>query len=162
MTHTRDSITTSFRKKNRCHLRPLPPVRLHVHHRVPPPLSPVAYVCIRRRTIRRQLRAPICRISPLVSLSIDSQASISAILRPGYSKATSTLLLSVSAVWVGWAPNHKDIAGNDRADAAAKLAAEGTLQMTSRGRTPICAHRSEPAPPGVAGLAASDVPFIPM
>lgn len=44
---------TSFRKKNRCHLRPPPPVRLRVHHRVPPPLSPAAHVCIRRRTIRR-------------------------------------------------------------------------------------------------------------
>ena len=55
--------------------------------------------------------------------------------RPGYSyhtallrdiyKATSTLLPSGSAVQIGWTPSHTGIMGNELADAAAKLAAEG-------------------------------------
>ena len=71
----------------------------------------------------------------VVSLSVDNQATIHAISRPGYSyqapllhdicKATSTLLLSGSAVQVGWTPSHIGIIGNELADAAAKLAAEG-------------------------------------
>ena len=72
----------------------------------------------------------------VVSLSIDSQAALSTISQPGYSysapllhdirKATSSLHLSNTAVQVGWIPSHTGITGNELADAAAKLAAEGT------------------------------------
>jgi hypothetical protein len=72
----------------------------------------------------------------MISLSIDNQATISTISRPGYSylapllhdirKATADLLLSGSSVQVGWTPSHTGITGNELADAAAKLAAEGT------------------------------------
>ena len=74
--------------------------------------------------------------SIVVSLSIDSQAALTTISRPGYfylasllhdiGKATSTLLLSDTAVQVGWTPSHTGIVGNELADAAAQLAAEGT------------------------------------
>ena len=69
----------------------------------------------------------------MISFSIDNQATISTISRPGYSyllhdirKATANLLLSGSSVQVGWTPSHTGITGNELADAAAKLAAEGT------------------------------------
>ena len=72
----------------------------------------------------------------MISLSIDNQASISTISRPGYSylapllhnirKATANLLLLGSSVQVGWTPSHTGITGNELADAATKLAAEGT------------------------------------
>ena len=62
-------------------------------------------------------------------------AALGAISRPGYSyqasplhdicKATPVLLLSGSSVQVGWTPDHTGITGNELADAAAKLAAEG-------------------------------------
>ena len=71
----------------------------------------------------------------VVSLAVDSQAVLCTIARPGYSyqasllrdicKATSTLLLSGSAVQVGWTPSHTGITSNELANAAAKLAAEG-------------------------------------
>ena len=70
-----------------------------------------------------------------VSLAVDNQAVLCTIARPDYScqasllrdicKATSTLLLSGSAVQVGWTPSHTGITGNELAHAAAKLAAEG-------------------------------------
>ena len=72
----------------------------------------------------------------VVSLSIDNQATISAISRPGYSylahllhdirNATIALSHSGCITQVGWTPGHSGITGNDLADAAAKLAAEGT------------------------------------
>ena len=71
----------------------------------------------------------------VVSLAVDNQATLCDISRPGYAyqasllrdicKATSTLLHSGSAVQVGWTPSHTGISGNELADAAAKLAAEG-------------------------------------
>ena len=68
-----------------------------------------------------------------VSLGVDNEAIVCAISRQGYPyqvsllrKATSTLLCSRSAVQVGWTPNHTSITSNGLADAAAKLAAEGT------------------------------------
>ena len=71
----------------------------------------------------------------VVSLCVDNQATIHSISRPGYSyqvpllhdicKAISTLLLSGSTVQIGWTPSHIGIMGNELADAAAKLAAEG-------------------------------------
>ena len=71
----------------------------------------------------------------VVSLSVDNQAIIYSISRPGYSyqapllrdicKATSTMLASGSAVQIGWTPSHTGIMCNELADAAAKLAAEG-------------------------------------
>ena len=74
--------------------------------------------------------------SKVVSLSIDNQATISAISRPGYSylahplhdirNATITLSHLGYITQVGWTPGHSGITGNDLADAAAKLAAEGT------------------------------------
>ena len=72
----------------------------------------------------------------VVSLAVDNQAILCATSRPGYSyqaslprdihKATSTLLRSGSTVQVGWTPSHTGITGYELADAAAKLATEGT------------------------------------
>ena len=83
-------------------------------------------------------RSSMPHLSPppkVVSLGVDNQATLCTITRPGYSyqasllrdicKATSTLTLSGSAVQIGWIPNHAGITGNELADAAAKLAAEG-------------------------------------
>ena len=74
------------------------------------------------------------------------QATICSISRPGYSyqapllrdicKATSTLLLSGSAVQVGWTPRHTGIMGNELADAAAKPAAEGSSPGDLIGMSP--------------------------
>ena len=59
----------------------------------------------------------------MISLSIDNQATISTISRPGYSylapllhdirKATANLHLSGSSVQVGWTPSHTGITGDD-------------------------------------------------
>ena len=83
--------------------------------------------------------------SRVVSLSIDNQAIISTICRPGYSrlapllhdihKATTTLLFSCAAVQVGWTTGHSGITGNDLADAAAKLLPKAPPQTTSPGPT---------------------------
>ena len=72
----------------------------------------------------------------VISFSVDNQATVNAVPRPGYSyqatllndisKATSTRLPSGSVVQVGWTLSHAGITGNELADAAAKLAAEGT------------------------------------
>ena len=72
----------------------------------------------------------------VISLAVDNQAIMRTISRTGYSyqapllhdirKAASTLLLSGSTVQIGWAPGRAGITGNGLADAAAKLAAEGT------------------------------------
>ena len=60
---------------------------------------------------------------------------------------TYTLLLSGSAVQVGWSRSHTDITGNELADAAAKLAAEGTAQQpASRGRAPTSAQIGKQLP----------------
>ena len=73
-----------------------------------------------------------------VSLAVDNQKIMYTISRPGYSyqapllrdicKATSILLLSGSTVQIRWIPSYIGIAGNELADAAAKLAAEGTSE----------------------------------
>ena len=96
----------------------------------------------------------------VVSLSIDSQAALSTISRPGYSysapllhdirKATSSLHLSNTAVQVGWTPSHTGISGNELADATAKLAAEGT-PSDDLPAPPLA--DPQPTPPGAAGLA---------
>ena len=122
----------------------------------------MAHVCVRCRVIRCQLRAPVCRIFPPPPQSVDNQATIYSISRPGYSyqapllrkicKATSTLPPSGSAVQIGWAPSHTGIMGNGLADAAAKLAAEATLPTTS------CSHGPTPT---FSLRFVADFPFSP-
>ena len=83
-----------------------------------------------------QYAATLNSHSKVVSLSIDNQATITAIPRPGYSclahllhdirNATITLSHSGCVAQVGWSPGHSGITGNELADAAAKLADEGT------------------------------------
>ena len=79
--------------------------------------------------------------SRVVSLSIDNRAAISTISRPGYPHLplllreirNATIALSrsgsVAQAQVGWTPGPLGIAGNDLVDAAAKLAAEGSLSI---------------------------------
>ena len=83
-----------------------------------------------------QYAATLNSHSKVVSLSIDNQATISASSRLGYSylahllhdirNATIALSHSGCITQVGWTPRHSSITGNDLADAAAKLVAEGT------------------------------------
>ena len=89
--------------------------------------------------------------SRVVNPTTDNQAAITIISRPGYSylaplhdirKAASTLLLSDTAVQVGWIPSHTGIASNELADAAAKLAAEGTPSDDFPARAYTFARRS--------------------
>ena len=83
-----------------------------------------------------QYAASLSQPPKAVSLAVDNQVIMYTISCPGYSyqapllrdicKATSTLFYLGTTVQIGWTSSHTGITGNELANAATKLAAEGT------------------------------------